>query len=104
MNYKTLITTFILFVTMVLGPIQLTQADGDHLEARRLLESGEILPLENILKHIKPSFPGKIIEIELERKNGYIVYELEILGEDGIVKEIFINAKTGELLPFKDDD
>lgn len=89
---------------MTLSPLQATLADDDYIEARRLQDSGEILPLQTILKNIRQSFPGKIIEIDLEKEDGFIAYEVEILGKDGVVREIYINAKTGKLLSVKEDD
>ena len=44
-------------------------ADDDHIEARRLLDAGEILPLESILKNVREKFPGKILEVKLERED-----------------------------------
>ena len=37
------------------------------------------------------------IEVELEKEDSHIAYEVEILGEDGIVSEIYINARTKSL-------
>ena len=85
-------------------PIYKAQADNDYMEARKLLEEGEILPLESILAQIKSMYPGKLLEVELERKNGSIFYEIEILTKNGIVKEIYVNAKTGNLESVKEDD
>ena len=89
---------------IALAPLQLAQADDDYIEARRLQVSGEILPLETILKNIRRTFSGKILEVELEKEDGKIAYEVEILGKDGVVREIYINAKTGKLLSVKEDD
>lgn len=89
---------------MILGSPPIVLADDDHIEARRLLDSGEILSLEVILENVRLTHPGKIFEIELEREDGRIIYEVEILGEDGIVEEIYIDARTGKLLTFGEDD
>lgn len=89
---------------MILSPVHVAKADDDYIEARRLLDSGEILPLEVILKNVRHIFPGKVLEIELEKEDKQIVYEIEILGDDGVIKEIYINAKTGKLLFTKEDD
>jgi len=101
-NYS--ITCVLLVALMILSPIHVAKADDDYIEARRLLDSGEILPLEVILKKLRPTFPGKVLEIELEKEDKQIVYEIEILGDDGVIKEIYINAKTGKLLFTKEDD
>jgi uncharacterized membrane protein YkoI len=89
---------------MILGSLHVTRADDDHIEARRLLDSGEILPLEVILNNVKQTFPGRILDVELEKEDSHIVYEVEILGEDGVVSEIYINARTGKVLSVKEDD
>jgi len=94
----------LLVFSMILGPLHVTRADDDHVEARRLLDSGEILPLEVILNNVRRKFPGRILDVELEREDDQVAYEVEILGEDGVVTEIYINAKTGKVLSVKEDD
>jgi len=94
----------LLVIIMILGPPHATRADDDHIEARRLLDSGEILPLEVILDNVKQTFPGRILDIELEREAGHIAYEVEILDEEGVVTEVYIDARTGKVLSVKEDD
>jgi uncharacterized membrane protein YkoI len=89
---------------MILGTSPVVLADDDHIEARRLYDSGKILPLEDILKNVRQVHPGRILEVELDKEDGRIVYEVEILGNDGIVKEVYINAITGEVLFDKEDN
>jgi uncharacterized membrane protein YkoI len=73
-------------------------ADEGHEKARRLTESGDILPLEGLLSSIQKQQPGKILELELERKRGRYIYEIEILDEEGAVWEFKLDAVTGEIL------
>ena len=89
---------------ILLISLPLAYADIGYIEARRLQESGEILSLQEILKKVQPSFPGKILEIELEKKGRSIIYEIEILGLDGIVREAYVDAKTGLTLSIEDED
>ncbi|MEO8627780.1 MAG: PepSY domain-containing protein [Betaproteobacteria bacterium] len=79
-------------------------ADSDHLIARKLRESGEILPLEKILQRARAAKPGQVIEAELESKKGRYVYEVEILDAAGQVWEVKLDAKTGELIKIERDD
>lgn len=104
MNINFPMSSVLLIAFMLLGPLHAAFADDDYMEAKRLLETGEILPLEDLLKNLRQTFPGKILDIELEREDHQIVYEVELLGKDGIVKEIYINAKTGKVLSIKEDD
>ena len=104
MNSNFFIMRVLLAAFMILSPLHTAMADDDYIEARRLLDSGEILPLEVILKKVRQIFPGKVLEVELEKEDQQLAYEIEILGDDGVIKEIYINAKTGKLLLTKEDD
>ncbi len=75
-----------------------TEADDDHETARKALEQHEVLPLGQVLAMIEKEQPGDVIEIELERKNGVWVYELELIDTDGRVREFDIDARSGEIL------
>ena len=101
-NYSIMRVMFAAF--MILSPLHVVMADDDYIEARRLLDSGEILSLEVVLKNVRQTFPGKVLEVELEKEDEQIVYEIEILGSNGVIKEIYIDAKTGKLLLTKEDD
>jgi uncharacterized membrane protein YkoI len=104
MNNNYSIRPVLLAAIIMLSPLHAAMADDDYIEARRLLDSGEILSLELVLKNVRQKFPGKVLEVELEKEDGVIVYEIEILGANGVVKEIYIDAKTGNLLLTKEDD
>lgn len=71
-------------------------ADDDHKRARDLVESGEILPLDVIIKTAFEGKPWKLLEAELEKEKGQYVYELEILDDHGKVRELKYDAKTGK--------
>ncbi len=104
MNSNYFIMRILLVTFMILSPMHIAIADDDNIEARRLLDSGEVLPLEVILKNIRQTFPGKVLEVELEKEDQQIVYEIEILGADGVIIEVYIDAKTGRQLFSKEDD
>lgn len=94
-----------LFIVLaVFCTLSVAMADDDHIEARRLLLSGEILPLEVILKKVRQELPGKVLDIDLEKEDHQIVYEIEILRENGVIEEVYINARTGERLSSMEDD
>ena len=73
-------------------------ADDDHARARELVKSGEIVPLEKLLKETLSNKPWRILEVELERENGRLVYEVEVIDEQGRVRELLFDARSGELL------
>lgn len=79
--------------------------DLDQDEALRLRQQGVILPLEQLLHHALDRYPGaKLLEAELEEEDGTYVYEVELLTVDGTVREIELNAATGQVLKDKEDD
>jgi uncharacterized membrane protein YkoI len=105
MNIILSISQILFMAFVLLVPAQASFAGhDDHVEARRLLDAGEILPLESILKKVRERLPGTVLEVKLETEDDVIVYELELLGNDGVVREIYINAKTGDILSSKEDD
>lgn len=42
--------------------------------------------------------PGKVLKAGLENENGYLVYSVEILKQDGIVADVKVDAGTGKVL------
>jgi len=79
-------------------------AGSDHDRARRLYQSGEILPLTAILEQAAKLQPGRVLEVDLERSRGRWLYELEILDDHGQVWELKLDAASGELIERKRDD
>lgn len=72
--------------------------------AGRLSAKGEILSLEKISQKAKTYKPGEILEVELEKKHGRYVYEIDILDAGSQVWELKLDAKTGQLLKMEQDD
>jgi uncharacterized membrane protein YkoI len=88
-------------IALLVGLLTGTAAFGDSLSpdrVRALVERGEILPLEEILKRNELNTGGRIIEIELERKRGAYVYEIKVLRPDGRYRELKIDARTGAIV------
>ncbi|ODS03254.1 hypothetical protein AUC71_10600 [Methyloceanibacter marginalis] len=78
--------------------------DIGHQEARRLVQEGRILPLAAILDGVGQKVPGEVLEVELEFDDGTYVYELKILGRNGRVQEVEVDAPSGTILKIEDDD
>jgi len=71
---------------------------GDHDEARRLFENGDILPLETLLSKLRETHRGRVLEVELETEQGINIYEIELLTADGQVLEVKADASSGKIL------
>ena len=95
----------------ILGPVaMLGHADDDksrhareHEEIRAALERGEVLPLVRILAIAQEKVPGDVIEVELEKEQGILIYEIKVLTVGGRVREIKIDARQGTVLEIEDD-
>lgn len=57
------------------------RADGgrDHDRARQALEAGEVFPLRAIIERVERTYPGQVLEVELERDGGRRIYEIKTL-------------------------
>ncbi|TCP44178.1 PepSY domain-containing protein [Rhodovulum marinum] len=78
--------------------------DRDHDRARDALARGEILPLHTILPGLQDRFGGRLLEVELEREDGRMVYEVELITARGRILEIVVDAATGRVLETEEDD
>jgi uncharacterized membrane protein YkoI len=71
-------------------------ADSDQDAARHAFETGKALPFERILDRARREHPGRLLEAEIEKEGGRLVYELRILAPDGRIGEWRYDARTGE--------
>lgn len=94
--------------TMLLAAVlvaPLAQArDLDQDEALRLREQGVIQPLDRVISNALGRYPSaRLLEVELEEEDGVYVYEIELLTEDGIVRELELDARDGRILKDEED-
>lgn len=94
------------FSTLAAAP---AAADSDHVsheEALRLVESGKIRPLQEIIEMLRIKVPGQHLETELEYDDSGsgLVYDFKILREGGRVQEVEVDAANGAILTIEDDD
>jgi uncharacterized membrane protein YkoI len=86
------------------APPATPEDEDDQETARKALENKEILPLSTVLAGIEEKFTGDVVEIELERKRGIWVYEIEIIDTDGRVRDIDVDGRTGEVITIEFDE
>lgn len=89
-------------VVVMLTPSLLWADEGeskaDYEHARQLVSEGVILPLSHIINQANLSNNPSILEVELKKKHGRWIYELELLQEDGEVIELKYDAQNGQSL------
>lgn len=74
-------------------------------EALHLRRQGETLPFEAILKVAMERYPNaQLLETELEHDNGELIYEIELLTTEGVVRELKIDARDARVIRDELDD
>ena len=79
--------------------------DDDHAydRARRALDSGETLPIAELLERLKTRVPGEVVGVEFENEDGKWVYEFKVIDGQGRLLEVYVDARTGEVLSMEED-
>ena len=67
---------------------------GDDRES----EKNGPLSLQELLQRLSLPEKSRILEIELERHEGVLLYEIELLTPAGTVKEILVDPRTGQVM------
>ncbi|MCL2076157.1 MAG: PepSY domain-containing protein [Betaproteobacteria bacterium] len=76
-------------------PVLAQSGQGLGREAAR---TGDIMPMELVLQRAQKVAPGKVLEVELERKRGTSVYAIKLLRDNGTVSKLYFDAWDGALL------
>ena len=102
LTFNSMVLITLSFVLIANSPSLL--ADINQMTARKLHDSGQILSLEKIHELAKLIKPGRILEVELEKKGGRYIYEVELLNNNDEVWEVKLDAKTGSLIKLEIED
>ena len=77
--------------------------DNDHDKASRAVAEGRALPLAAILNKVGGQLGGEVIGLEFKRKDGRFVYKFKIATPTGKLREVSVDAMTGEIVKSKED-
>ena len=67
----------------------------DYEACRLLVNEGEILSMSELMKLVNTLSEGKIIDTRLLQDEQLYIYEMEIAGADGMVKMLYVDARSG---------
>ena len=70
----------------------------DQDDARDALRRGQVMPLTAILEIAFKRERGTVLEVELDTEDGVLTYRIELLTESGRKADMWINARSGEIL------
>ncbi len=80
---------------------------SQHLDQDEVLErvrAGEIRPLAELMALNPERFKGQLLDVEVEYEDGVLIYEIEILDADGVVREFELDPVTGAVLKEEVED
>ena len=95
-------STASIFVAIALfGALLALAADQQTQPDQTAAQRSDVLPLDQILQRVHEQYPGKVVETELGHKRGRDVYEIDVVDDRGVKKELKYDAKTGALISSK---
>jgi uncharacterized membrane protein YkoI len=63
-----------------------------------LAQAADVEPLGAVLKRIGQRYPGRALDAQLNERADPPVYRVKWLGDDGKVREVTADARTGRIL------
>ena len=58
-------------------------------------------PLGRVLRQIEQRYPGRALDAQLNERTEPPVYRIKWLGEDGKVRDVTVDARTGRILELR---
>lgn len=106
MRQRTIIATTLLTAVLLASGGASTSADDrrdrhskvSHDEVLAALQRNEIRPLPEILAAAEKVVAGPVVKVEVKRKNGRFLYEIKIIGEQGRVREVYVDAASLDIM------
>ena len=77
--------------------------DDDHYRAGRAVGQGRARPLADILNLLRDQLGGEIVGIKFKSKDGRYIYKLKVVTPAGQLREISVDAATGEIVKSEED-
>lgn len=71
---------------------------SDQDRARNAVKSGQALPLSTILGQLRRRYPGKLLDANLSRRGGSLIYAIKLRGSDNRITLLQVDARTGRVL------
>jgi len=65
---------------------------------RQLVAQGEILSMTELMERVDELEVGKMLDTSLLRSGDDYIYEMEVVGSDGVVRMIHVDARSGTLV------
>jgi uncharacterized membrane protein YkoI len=93
-------------VLMLNGPVWSDQkGKGKKDESKETVEmaSRAKVTIDQAIKTASEKVPGKLVEAELEKKHGTLVWEVEVVTAENKVVEVHIDAESGAVIDVEEE-
>jgi uncharacterized membrane protein YkoI len=67
------------------------------------LQGRPVIDLGLAIKKATDRVPGDVLKVELEREDDRYVFEVKVLAENGLVREVKLDAQDGSLIEIEAD-
>jgi len=76
-----------------------TLADSEQERARAAMQSGEVRPFQEILRHVRRRFDGRVLDARLvDAGNRQWVYEIKMMKRNGSVFLVVVDGRSGQII------
>ena len=81
------------------------QGKGKKDEVKETVEMAATakVTIDQAIKTASEKVPGKVVEAELEKKHGTLVWEVEVVTAENKVMEVHIDAESGAVIDVEDE-
>ena len=70
-------------------------------QRREARHRGDIKPLRWVLRQIHHQYPGRVLDVDLDRHHHQYIYKIRLLQQGGYVLKLYVDARTAEVLKVK---
>lgn len=102
MNRKTSVVIALAALLLSAGTLTITSpAYGSGQKEKAEMAAAAKVTIDQAAKTATEKSGGKVIEAELEKKHGKVIWEVKTVGTDGKVHETDIDAESGTVIEHK---
>jgi len=98
MKHLTLLLTLAVGTVLAVGTPAWSDKKKDEEGDVAALAKDAKVTIDQAIKTATEKVPGTVVEAELEKKHDKTIWEVEVLGADGKVTEVHIDAATGAVI------
>ena len=89
---------FAIPIALLLATSPLLAKEAKGMKSKAALAKTAKTDLAAALGKATAKVPGKAVEVEIRKKKGKTVWEVEVLGDDGTMTEVDVDADSGEVV------